>query len=62
MKRNYKGLFTFPHKVAIMFSWAKTPKQAKMLMLRRLAKIDGVPIKELVEKFKEHGYTIKEEE
>lgn len=60
-KRNYNGLFIFPHTIKILYAYALSPQAAKHKMIRRMALADGVSVRELQELFKDGNFTVKEE-
>jgi hypothetical protein len=61
-KIKYKGVFVFPSKVLILYTFAYSERQAWLRFCKRMAKMDGVHPSEVMALFKDGNYTISKEE
>ncbi len=62
-KRLWRGVFNFRHQIVVRYLRAYSAEQAKVLMMRRIAKEHGVPYSYVFGLFEGHqdNYTISEE-
>jgi hypothetical protein len=54
LKNNYKGLFCYRSEMKVEYAYAYSADQAKLIMMRRLAKKQGVIPSVVFNYFKEH--------
>lgn len=60
-KIKYKGVFSLPRTVIIMYAHAYSERQAWLQFCRRIAKKHGVHVSETMNLFRDGRYTITEE-